>query len=915
MTDQCKIEQTLDRIKKGGSNTARADFALGQIYNLPTELQETNEVRRIRDTLARAADGNITIGNNQIGAMISTIEDLSKKGTMKGMEEDAIGKLMDGLRLDYNAIPLGDEYNSLRQKAAQVMTSAQSSKTIEQAYGYATQMGEVLKAVETKADELANVDVAAERAATLMQKASSEGIELKPFDQNELLRTANKQQNIKFSNLDGIEARIDKEIELKVPREQIKANAFYGKYKSELDLTNENTIQEAQEKLATYESRSIEAKSILDADTQNRLPSDIKRALENGVTNPRDITDEKLTEAFKSLTTTTDKERAVIDAATLARDEKVPLKTRLELSDQLSAEKINDVTISRAKRESSYITGFDYSTIKEGTGKEIYNKIVADFGGDTRVADDVFRTKIENNIAEIDKILSDPNTSVSLWKRNAPTKDELKAIDDAWSGATKPGANTFEMTAKMLDKISDDGWKTLRGAIKPLDELDYATKQRIVQQGIVKGNWKKIAAGVAATGAMGWLVLWQIPNTVITWGMQQQNQFENNIQFGKWSEDQSSQNLWEMFLSDKAIEAQELSKKSADTYMWLVNTMSSLPFGLGSWYDTIFTAGGARASVFGFQTDADRVGQDLINRGLAEKCASCPWGFGRLDEDERTELYKKDPTKLFANDQKWIEKEGSKIYGTDTLSVGEGGRTKLTATQAMAYYYNSLGLLSDDDMKRAGITGLTPSNIANDQASIDAINKFGREHDTTESVSGAAAPDTTTYTDAQVEWFKKNQGLTDEQIEYRKQRGDTIVSDGKGGWKFETGTNEVIGIGPSVTGSGGTTATYERTETDEQRERREALEKTAQEKGFNSLGDAKKEAMQNYDTLTDAKNGLKASQEDLHSANANEYKRLVKGTIDDDDEFDELSKEDLDTMKDMDKDATSNALWNKYCGS
>lgn len=555
---------------------------------------------------------------------------------------------------------------------------------------------------------------------------------------------------------------------------------------------------------------------------------------------------------------------------------------------------------------------FDYNSIQEGTARTVYTDLKKKIG--EPIADEIIQTKVMDNIAKIDERLQYTNVKDWFFKK-LPSEDETKLIDDIWTGERKADASTLEATQKLLDKISDSGWNTLKGAIKPLEELENTDKTRIVKQMTKEGTIKKL---IGSPVSIAKFTLITMPSFLVIAGFIQQTAFENSLQFGKWSADQTSENQFNMFLAAEGDGTRALMKRSADMYLKAIDILTGLPV-IGRYYDILFTVSGARATVAGFQQDATRVYDELVKKGLAIKDPSAPWGYRALTEEEKTALYKSNPATLFKNDQAWIEKEGSKIYGDWTV-VSKNGKV-LTATQVMALYYSDARfgnkLLTDADAKKAGLSQGEIDEARGDVPTMGEVGRMGAEHDQTTRTEGTAGTISAgAPTQQEILAMAKQLGWTEEQVRNGMKGGFDILRQGEH-YKDAFGEDKVCttaicwgrgeeatsaATGP-ISGGGGVSS-----------ERQESIEAAAKEKGFKNLDYASKnEGLQNYETLGEAEKKLGASDEDIQGTNKGEYSRLVKNTIESDKERKELSKKDIDKMAALDKETTTNALYSAYC--
>jgi hypothetical protein len=372
-------------------------------------------------------------------------------------------------------------------------------------------------------------------------------------------------------------------------------------------------------------------------------------------------------------------------------------------------------------RELDELADKGLTTIQQGTARQTYKDMKATIG--EPITNELFAHKIDNNLAELTRSYSESGLVDKLF-RKTPTKDEWELFDKIASGKQIPNGASFEAVQKMLAKISADGWETIRGTIKPLDELDGPGQISVAKEMYKSSLRGKLTSGRAlvvdaATIALG------PPAALGIWAMWQQTQFENNMQFGKWVDDKSSEGLWNRFLSDDAIEGQRMAKETQQSWLAAYEFITSIPI-IGDFYKLQLNAMGSEAQVRGFDNDAKlNIFGPLVDKGMAVEDSSAPWGYSKNTNMDET--YKKDPSRLFKNDAGWIKEHTPWKGGSGIYRTGKQGR-KLTALEAMALYYYDKGE-NNVELSKMGLT----FDDTGDETTMNMVREFGKENDTTKT--------------------------------------------------------------------------------------------------------------------------------------------------------------------------------------
>jgi len=551
--------------------------------------------------------------------------------------------------------------------------------------------------------------------------------------------------------------------------------------------------------------------------------------------------------------------------------------------------------------------------IQTGTARQTYNKMSAQMG--KPITNDIFATTIEKNFDTLIEKMETGGLGEKLF-RKLPTTDELKMFDDIKTGKRTPDGSAYEASMRMLDKINSDGWTTLRGAIKPLDELESADKTAIAKELVNRWSIKRMVTSPKSVAATTFAIAFGVPAYIAVTGMWQQTQFENNMQFGKWSDDKTSNGLWNRFLSDDAIKAQELAKDAQQKWLQMYNFVTGIPI-IGDWYKLQLETVGSYSMIAGFDNDAKlNIFGPLVDKGMAISDSSSPWGFRRATEEEMRSTYSNDPGKLFLNDNKWQDEH---TPFTEKTGIFTKTGKELTPTQAMKLYYAENG--------KFGASG--SFDELEDESTMKAVREYGRKNDKSGQKTGTGQ---TTYTKAQIPTMDElvSQGLkcegkncTAEVYNRLLNLGWTIYEDpitGKPAWaqtqreipKDATGNpvkilNQAlpgtIDLTPITGGGGGGGSSSESdSETGRQSQVRKQVaegEKSVDQEYVNAIS---KEGVPDIKKAKEDNVGISELAKNNRAGTSTAIKKYVKENVDD------MDKNDMDEAFEADSEATADAL-------
>jgi hypothetical protein len=344
-----------------------------------------------------------------------------------------------------------------------------------------------------------------------------------------------------------------------------------------------------------------------------------------------------------------------------------------------------DLDTLRAMEE---LKTFDDSIIAPGTSRKTYTSLRSKLG--EPITNEIFAKKINDNITKTKELLKDQNFIDKLVKRT-PTKEETTILNEIESGKRTLDASTFEFTNRFAEKISADWWKTIRGTITPLDELDGATRTTIQKQGWSKQS--KIVTGLGVTAGAIWLATVTIPDKLNNWGQfGLTNAGEMSALFGQFDKDTSPNRLIELWFPTGARKtAMDLWLKSVHEYIGIMDNAYTIPF-YGDWLKGTTFVG--YASAIGSLGNLDTVMTALDNKGIAIKDTTTNTGWRERTDIEKKDYYTSNEKELFSTkDNEWIKKYGEMIYGKDGFTSDETPKTigELSPTEIMAYYHQLKG--------------------------------------------------------------------------------------------------------------------------------------------------------------------------------------------------------------------------------
>ena len=345
-----------------------------------------------------------------------------------------------------------------------------------------------------------------------------------------------------------------------------------------------------------------------------------------------------------------------------------------ELSDMKGRGILSDADLDMLRGLEDFKT-FDDTTITTGTARKTYTDLKKSVG--ENIASETFGNKIAKDIETILDETKNPTVKQRIFKQ-LPNEEETKLMTDITNGNHVPDANTFEAINKILDKVSDSGWNTIRGTISPLNELDGATRTKIMQQtskslpSKIKDAipWKTL--GFAAIG---------VPTIFAVWAMQAQSGYENYFQFSSWTGKSTKDQVTGFVDRMKELEDKLIA---VDRALEVYNFLTTIPFGIGEYYK--YAIGISEFGLDSVYSDFNKTIQELLGKGLVKEDKSKRSGYSKAEYDDQVKIFKDDPTKLFQNDATFVGKF-SDLWGEHTNVFGNDGK-ELTSTQVTALYLN-----------------------------------------------------------------------------------------------------------------------------------------------------------------------------------------------------------------------------------
>jgi hypothetical protein len=540
---------------------------------------------------------------------------------------------------------------------------------------------------------------------------------------------------------------------------------------------------------------------------------------------------------------------------------------------------------------------FDDSKITVGTSRKTYTDMSRKLGTD--ITNEVFERKITKNLEQIAAANVDGGVKNKIL-RNGISTDEKKLINDITTGIRPMDAQAFEATSKMLEKVTDGGWNTLRGTINPLEELDDGARRAIIQGSsnnlkdgwsVLKwgGNNAKYLVGLASTAFL--VVPTAIYGFEVMTGTNTAEMLATFQQFKIGSA--STQVLIDTLLANGKLQAIEDMLKYRDSwrerwpytlFSWIPGYSGFLEWAIGKGID---------GNNIAISENIKSMMTSLENMGLVKKDGSYI-GYRETTASEKKEIYANEPDKLFQNDQDFIK--ANSPWTEKTGIFGKNGR-EYTPEQAMALYYAEQGKYSIS-LSNVGLT----SQDLQDASAMQAVRAYGEKNDTSgkEPTVGAEVTAPTAYSTAEMA-FWKSMGLDDGQIANRLARGDKLVPDGKGGFTIVVGSGALAAAPAGAAGGAAGAVTGREAQLQAQLKAGGTLNQEA-------LSSVTKNGKVNIAQLKDAGGNI-ADAADLNRATTvggfKDYAKDMKGKQ-------EINMGDYNAMKNVDKKAAQDAIRAAY---
>lgn len=355
-----------------------------------------------------------------------------------------------------------------------------------------------------------------------------------------------------------------------------------------------------------------------------------------------------------------------------------------------------------------------------GKSRGTYNSLGRKLGDD--ITQDIFETKISDNLEKIAQKTGNQNILDSTFGKSL-SDDEKKLLDDYEAGKITPDANALETTAAMLRKMNQTTLSAMRNAVEPLDELPFRSRTGILEKATksktsktLSGTSKATKGAITATG-LGLTVMYGIPQTLLWYATSTQTNIAEMT------------GLYEQFKAGDALTSDLdrglLSIESlARINEFLSNLMSAedrypykLFLGIPIYGDYVrsYLADGMGDTQTSIAANFGRLFEQLESRGLTTRDSST-LGWRATTEDERKEIFKNTPEKLFKNDGKFIKENAPWSEPTGVWK----GTTELSPAAVMALY-----LGQSDAYSKLGVS----NSDLNDPAFADAVKRYGEEND------------------------------------------------------------------------------------------------------------------------------------------------------------------------------------------
>lgn len=376
--------------------------------------------------------------------------------------------------------------------------------------------------------------------------------------------------------------------------------------------------------------------------------------------------------------------------------------------------------------------------LEAGKSRQLYRSMKNNIGEE--ITQDLFAQKINKNLQDLREMEKSQTIKNALMKQTL-TKDEEKLLSDIATGKQIPDGNAFEAIEKMMNKVSDDGWNTIRGTIRPLEELDGPARKAVTQKmttqgtGILSKTSSTIKTGITVVGiaaTAGFVIPGAIIGYEVFAGTNRAEMLATFQQF-KLGED-PTENLEKALLDPDVMNKIDRYIKYLDNWdnRWPMSIINKIP-----WYrDYVHYA--VEDMITGNNDAVKQNIKDMFismeSMGLVERGQSVT-GYTVASKDRRREIYANDPDKLFRNDKKYQEENSPWGQGGSGIQTKSG--TELTKTQAVALYlYKSGGhdiSPSDAGLDFDDIDEQTTKMAMEfgEQAISDAKQKYGTSSTTT----------------------------------------------------------------------------------------------------------------------------------------------------------------------------------------